>query len=110
MRLCASLNDAHGIGMPPTSVGGGLLNDGKTSRSCGFCGPGAEIAAGLEVILPCAGRSGVPNTAALAAADAPSATAPEAAPARTPRRFISVMLSSPNYPFSSIPGDRDEVP
>ncbi len=75
MRLCAMLNEAHGIGMPPTSVGGGLLNEGSTSRSCGFCGPGSAIAIGVELIAPCAGVSGLPNSAALAAAAAPSATA-----------------------------------
>src|ERR1700733_10464512 len=97
MRLCASLNDAHGIGMPPTSVGGGLLNEGNTSRSCGFCGPGSEIAAGVELMAPCKGLLGLPYSAALATADAPSATAPAAAPASTLRRVKSDMLASPNY-------------
>jgi hypothetical protein len=47
MRLCASLKDDHGTGIPPTSFGGGLLNDGKTAGNrTGYGGRDRESGAG----------------------------------------------------------------
>src|SRR5579859_4886430 len=67
-RFGAMLNEDQNSGMPPTSVGGGLMKDGRLLASAGFCGPGSERAWGLAFIAPCGGRSGLPNTPAAWAA------------------------------------------
>src|SRR5882762_5067776 len=73
--------------MPLTSVAGGSWNDGNWFASAGFCGPGSSrLVRLLPLILPSAGESGLPNEAADAAADTPSAAAEAAAPNRTSRR------------------------
>src|ERR1700722_6142521 len=86
MRLGARLNDAQNSGMLPTSVEGGLRNDGIVLASAGSWGPGIESASGFVTLTaPCGGKSGLPNDAAratAAAADAPAI--PELA--RTARR------------------------
>ena len=51
--------------MPPTSVAGGLANDRSTSRSAGCCGPGSALGSADELMAPCSGLSGFPNSAAL---------------------------------------------
>src|SRR5258706_4476677 len=70
MRLCARLNDAQNIGMPLTSVGGGLPAAGIWRARVGFWGPGSASALGLVTLTaPSGGRSGLPSCAALAAAE-----------------------------------------
>src|SRR5215469_9481538 len=91
MRLGARLNEAQNSGMLPTSVGGGLRNDGIVLASVGSCGPGIESASGFVTFTaPCGGKSGFPNDAAraiVAATDAPP-IAELARTVRRDRRFI----------------------
>src|ERR1700755_1334338 len=68
MRFGALLNDAHVVGMPPTSVAGADCADGTWRPSTGFCGPGSVRFPGpLALIAPCGGSSGLPNEPAFAA-------------------------------------------
>src|SRR5260221_13282890 len=85
IRLGALLNDPQNSGMSPTSVAGGLWNEGNWLSSAGFFGPGSDRPAGLALIAPCAGESGLPNEAAWAAV-AKTAAPPAAPSARISRR------------------------
>src|SRR6266478_1590921 len=85
MRLGALLNEPQNKGMSPTSVGGGLWNEGNWLSSAGFLGPGSDRPAGLALIAPCAGASGFPNEAGWAAV-ATTAAPPAAPSARISRR------------------------
>src|SRR5258708_23475977 len=76
--------------MSPTSVGGGLRNEGNWLSSAGFLGPGSDRPAGLALIAPCAGESGLPNEAAWAAV-ATTAAPPAAPSARISRREKGTM-------------------
>jgi hypothetical protein len=79
MRLAALLNEAHVIGIPPTSVAGGDWAAGNWLAITGFCGPGSIRFPGpLALIAPCAGSSGLPKEAALAV-DTAATPSPDAA-------------------------------
>src|SRR6202000_2852064 len=68
MRFDALLNDAHVVGMPPTSVAGADCADGNWLPSTGFWGPGLVRFPGRwGLIAPCGGSSGLPNEPAFAA-------------------------------------------
>src|SRR5271156_4059755 len=79
-RRGAMLNDDQNCGMPPTSVAGGLMKEGRLSAIAGFCGPGSEIAAAVAFTAPCGGKSGLPNTAPAACAAAAVIITPPVAP------------------------------
>jgi hypothetical protein len=63
MRFGAMLNEDQNIGIPPTSVGGGLPKEGNWLARAGFCGPGSLSAAGVALRAPSGGRSGLPKEA-----------------------------------------------
>src|SRR5579863_6252998 len=89
MRLAALLNEAHVIGIPPTSVAGGDCAAGNWLAITGFCGPGSIRFPGpLALIAPCAGSSGLPKEAALAV-DIAATPSPDAA-----RRFLLEIMVS----------------
>src|SRR5271167_3201187 len=96
MRFDARLNEVQNCGMPPTSVAGGLRNDGMLLASAGSCGPRSTSASGLVTLMaPCGGSSGFPNVAACARVAAAAVAAPPAAAVvRTLRREMSFMISS----------------
>src|SRR5258708_33889979 len=89
--------------MSPTSVAGGLWNEGNWLVSAGFWGPGSDRPAGLALIAPCAGESGLPNEAAWAAV-ATAAAPPTAPSARISRREKGTtglaLLSEPDWRVS----------
>src|SRR2546423_107572 len=80
MRFGALLKDAQSIGMPPTSVAGGVCAEGNWLPMASLCGPGSlRFPGALALTAPCAGWSGLPKEAACAAV----ATAPAAVTAST---------------------------
>src|SRR5258708_29008095 len=89
-RLLPVLNSTPNMGMSPTSVGGGLWNEGNWLSSVGFFGPGSDKPAGLALTAPSAGASGLPNEAAWAAV-ATTAAPPAAPSARMSRREKGAM-------------------
>src|SRR5260370_30725692 len=85
------LNEFQTIGIPPTSVDGGLRKDGRLLASAGFWGPGSVRLWGLVALTaPCGGRSGLPNDSAPLAVAARAAT-PPAAPAASTLRLESLL-------------------
>src|SRR5882672_5351283 len=68
MRFGALLKDAQSIGMPPTSVAGGVCAEGNWLPMASLCGPGSlRFPGALALTAPCAGWSGLPKEAARAA-------------------------------------------
>src|SRR5579863_2123521 len=89
MRLAALLKEAHVIGIPPTSVAGGDCAAGNWPPITGFCGPGSVRFSGpFALIAPCAGSSGLPKDAALAADTVAATPSPD-----TARRFRLEIMS-----------------
>jgi hypothetical protein len=80
MRFAALLNEAHVVGMPPTSVAGGDCADGNWLPITSFRGPGSVRFPGpLPLMAPCAGSSGLPKEAAFAADTVAATPSPETA-------------------------------
>src|SRR6476646_7860310 len=79
-RFGALLNEAQSIGMPPTSVAGGVWAEGNWLPMASLCGPGSlRFPGALALTEPYAGWSGLPKERQCAAV----ATAPAAVTAST---------------------------
>src|SRR3954447_25683870 len=92
IRFGALLKEAHGVGMPPTSVAGGFCAEGNWLPRTSLCGPGSRRFPGpFALMAPCGGSSGLPKDPAFAADTVIAAPIADAA-----SRFrLEIMIASP---------------